>query len=101
MCCEKKTAYSGFFNEPSTARRVEDELGLMYYRARFYDTELGRFLTKDPLTGGPDDPSICYKTNIYSFFDRAITENINSLDPHNTNRYVYCRNNPINFTDPL
>ncbi len=84
-----------------TGRRDESELGLMFYRARMYDPNIGRFIQKDPLTGGPDDPSISYKNNIYAFFDRAIQENINSLDPHNTNRYVYCGSNPINYIDPL
>jgi len=50
---------------------------------------------------GPDDPTISYQNNIYAFVDRAITEFFASMNPHKNNRYVYCRNNPVNFTDPL
>jgi RHS repeat-associated protein len=39
-----------------TAREFEDEIGLQYNCARFYDPETGRFITQDPLTKGPDDP---------------------------------------------
>jgi RHS repeat-associated protein len=85
-----------------TAREFEDEIGLQYNRARFYDPGIGRFITQDPLTKGPDDPTICYKNNIYSTVERAVKEYVNAFEPHRTlNRYVYCCNNPINFIDPL
>ena len=48
------------------------ELGLDNFGHRYYDSELGRFVTRDP-SGYPDGP----------------------------NNYLYCNNNPINFIDPL
>jgi RHS repeat-associated protein len=53
----------------------EQETGLYYLRARYYDPELGRFLTRDPLPGS-------------------------TLDPQSQNRYAYAGNNPVNRTDP-
>ena len=32
-----------------TSRQLDEETGLYYYRARYYDTFKGRFLQKDPL----------------------------------------------------
>ncbi len=54
-----------------TAREWDKETGLYYYRARAYDSMVGRFLQKDP---------IGFKGGI--------------------NLYNYVQNNPINFTDP-
>ncbi|MEA3434830.1 MAG: RHS repeat-associated core domain-containing protein, partial [Thermodesulfobacteriota bacterium] len=54
-----------------TGREHDEELGLYYYRARYYDPDLGRFLTEDPIG-----------------FDGGI------------NFYAYVGNNPINFNDP-
>ncbi len=44
-------------------------LGFMYYDARYYDPDLGRFLQPDPMLDG-------------------------------MNRYTYCGNNPIRYSDP-
>ncbi|MFH0732297.1 MAG: RHS repeat-associated core domain-containing protein [Candidatus Omnitrophota bacterium] len=49
--------------------------GLYYYGARYYDPELGRFTQADTIVPEPGNPQ--------SF-----------------NRYSYCDNNPINYTDP-
>src|SRR5262249_6444701 len=40
-----------------TGRRQDAETGLFYDRARYYDTTLGRFLSRDPL-GAPDGSSL-------------------------------------------
>ena len=32
-----------------TGRRLDEETGLWYFRARYYDAELGRFISQDPL----------------------------------------------------
>lgn len=39
------------------SKRVEDEIGLIFYGRRFYDPEIGRWLTRDPLGNidGPND----------------------------------------------
>ena len=55
--------------------KEEDETGLYYYGARYYNPELGRFLTADSMVAYPEDPQ--------SF-----------------NRYSYVHNNPINLVDP-
>ncbi len=47
----KQTASTGSVVNPFryTARESDTETGLYYYRARYYDQNIGRFLTEDPL----------------------------------------------------
>ncbi|MHB1293828.1 MAG: RHS repeat-associated core domain-containing protein [Anaerolineae bacterium] len=58
-----------------TGQRQVDVLGLYFYRSRWYDPSLGRFIQPDPLI--PD------YTNVEAL-----------------NRYSYCYNNPAKYTDP-
>ncbi len=55
-----------------TGREYNQNLGIYYYRARFYSPEIGRFLTPDPKM----------------FIDGP-------------NVYGYVSNNPLNYIDPL
>ncbi|MDP2932874.1 MAG: RHS repeat-associated core domain-containing protein, partial [bacterium] len=52
-----------------------DNTGLYFYGARYYDPQIGRFITADPTIQQP-------------------------YDPQDLNRFAYCRNNPINLIDP-
>ncbi len=52
-----------------------DDTGLYYYGARYYDPEIGRFISPDPTI--PD--------GVY---------------PQSYNRYSYCINNPLKHVDP-
>jgi RHS repeat-associated protein len=54
-----------------TGREFDSETGLYYYRARYYNVQLGRFISEDPtgFAGGP-------------------------------NFYAYAKNRPTNFIDP-
>jgi len=54
-----------------TGRDYDSETGLYYYRARYYDPKIGRFLQLDP----------------FDYMDGA-------------NVYRYVRNNPVNLIDP-
>ena len=56
-----------------TGRRLDDETGLYYYRARYYDAELGRFVSRDPI--------------VYRGKDLCL--------------YRYVWNNPTNRLDPV
>jgi hypothetical protein len=47
----------------------------MFLRARYYDIDLGRFITRDPFAGFMDDPQTL-------------------------NRYIYGGDNPVNHSDP-
>jgi RHS repeat-associated protein len=53
---------------------IDDGNGLYNIRARYYDPDTGRFITKDPLTG-------------------------KDSDTQSLNRYVYALNNPIRLID--
>jgi RHS repeat-associated protein len=55
-----------------TARELDEETGLYYYRARYYDPQVGRFVTKDPI----------------------------GFDGGDVNLYAYVGNNAINKKDP-
>ena len=58
-----------------TGQVCDDETGLYYYNARYYDPQLGRFIEADTIVPGADSSQ-------------------------NLNRYSYVNNNPINQTDP-
>jgi len=58
-----------------TGQEEDEETGLYYYGARYYDPAIGRFVSADSIV--PD-----------------------FSDPQTLNRYSYCRNNPIILTDP-
>jgi RHS repeat-associated protein len=57
-----------------TGKMLDDETGLIYFGARYYDPSLGRFITPDTI----------------------IPE---TLNPQAFNRYSYANNNPVNFID--
>lgn len=59
--------YTGHVNDADT--------GLVYMQQRYYDPDVGGFISPDPIRPTPG--------NIYSF-----------------NRYAYANNNPIRYTDP-
>lgn len=75
----EQTNYDSFGNATSnlstryqyTGREYDEFSGLFYYRARWYDSNLGRFLSEDPIgfRGG------------------------------NSNLFAYVVNNPLNFVD--
>jgi RHS repeat-associated protein len=58
-----------------TGKLEETRVGLQYFGARWYEPELGRFLSPDPVQFND--------SNIFSF-----------------NRYSYANNNPYKFVDP-
>ncbi len=61
--------------EAAKAQESDPESGLYYYGARYYDPLLARFISPDPVVQAPGDPQTL-------------------------NRFAYCRNNPLRFTDP-
>jgi len=58
-----------------TGEAIDPGTNLYYLRARYYDPDTGRFLSRDPLHGAPAIPLLL-------------------------NRYIYTLNNPIRFRDP-
>ncbi|MCD4655027.1 FG-GAP-like repeat-containing protein [bacterium] len=56
-------------------KEIDHDLGLHYFGARYYHADLPRFISPDPVSG---------KLTI----------------PISWNRYLYCRNDPINMIDP-
>jgi RHS repeat-associated protein len=49
-----------------TGHELDDETGLYYARARFYDPELGRFLSEDPFGGEAETPPSLHRY-LYAF----------------------------------
>ncbi len=59
-----------------TGHQSDDDLGLVYMQARYYDPAIGRFYSNDPVGYTNANP-------VMSF-----------------NRYMYANNNPYKYTDP-
>ena len=72
-----------------TGREYDSESGLYYYRARYYDAAVGRFLSEDP---------IFFRSPFFPAF--SILSN-KTKTPVDFNYYVYALNNPINKIDPF
>ena len=67
---------SGFDNQVCyTGAIYDEETGLYYMNARYYDPEIGRFISQDSYRGELGDPKQWHL-------------------------YAYCANNPINYMDP-
>jgi len=62
---------TGYGNKAFTGREWDPETGLYYYRARYYDPKIGRFISEDPIGFAAG-----------------------------TNFYNYVENNPVRYTDP-
>jgi RHS repeat-associated protein len=58
-----------------TGKELDPATGLMYYNARWYDPDLGRFITEDTYAGDPNEPM-------------------------KLNKYPYVLDNPLRYTDP-
>lgn len=58
-----------------TGKEQDSETGLYYYGARYYDSEMGRFMSADVIRGSLENPL-------------------------SLNRYSYVQNNPLKFIDP-
>lgn len=58
-----------------TGQKMDVSDGLMYYAARYYDAQLGRFISADTIVPGAGNPQ-------------------------GLNRYSYVLNNPLRYTDP-
>ncbi|MEA3306709.1 MAG: RHS repeat-associated core domain-containing protein, partial [Elusimicrobiota bacterium] len=56
-----------------TGREYDSETGLYFYRARYYNSDIGRFLQEDPI----------------------------GFQGGDLNLYAYVRNNPVNYRDPF
>jgi len=82
-----------------TAREWDKETGLYYYRARYYDAKVGRFISFDPIlhpANGELIHSRCRQVQkIFAPSFWSLKTNPQKLHP-----YVYVGNNPINLTDP-
>lgn len=61
-----------------TGREFDPEAGLYYYRARFYDAQDGRFVSRDPISFAGGD------VNLYGYVEN---NPINWLDPSGLSRY--------------
>jgi RHS repeat-associated protein len=65
-----------FYNEIGYTGQIRDvNTGLYYCNARYYDPEDGRFVTQDTYRGEREEPDTLHL-------------------------YVYCANDPLNYTDP-
>ncbi len=58
-----------------TGKELDDSTSLYWYGSRYYDPEIARFTQADTIVPVPGDPQ-------------------------SLNRYSYCRNNPLIYTDP-
>jgi RHS repeat-associated protein len=68
---------SGSYENPYkyTGKELDEETDLYYYGARYYNANIGRFVSQDPWGG-------------------------NIKDPQSFNKYSYALNNPMKYTDP-
>jgi len=75
-----------------TGQRYDSELGLYYFKRRYYSPKLGRFLQPDPIGYTPVPGVEC---------SCLCGEGPVECTPNELNLYAYVRNNPLKYTDPM
>jgi RHS repeat-associated protein len=110
-----------------TGQRLETDIGLYYYGARWYDSALGRFIQADtivppetertavtPLQVGAFEPQHVAQVTVenaenaaYGFWHQRSPETrlqtqhpTGPSNPQELNRFSYVHNNPLKYTDP-
>jgi RHS repeat-associated protein len=83
-----------------TGREYDNESDLYYYRARYYDAAVGRFVTADPFTWGPDDSRILHPSLAQDMYPPGLITSIGQRCPQLLHSYLYVVNNPSNYVDP-
>ena len=83
-----------------TGREYDNESGLYYYRNRYYDSRIGRFLTTDPLSLSKvillkQSSSKRVKNIAKRLFNYALAY------PQILNKFDYVGSSPVNWVDPF
>ncbi|MHC1725688.1 MAG: RHS repeat-associated core domain-containing protein [Syntrophobacteraceae bacterium] len=94
-------------NYKYTGQEEDPETGLYYYKARYYDPVIGRFLSHDPLFQAYFDPPTFprllrfgYLPKVPPIYSKAGTLGMATVLGKILNPYAYVNNNPLNWTDP-
>jgi RHS repeat-associated protein len=77
-----------------TSKERDNETGLDYFGARYYGSTQGRFTSIDPYNIVMETQNSTDKKESQKQFTTYLS------DPRRWNRYVYCLNNPLLYTDP-
>jgi RHS repeat-associated protein len=79
--------------EKFAACEGDDETGLNFDQARYYQSRLGRFTTPDEFTGGPTELFAEVAAHNPTFYAEL-------AEPPSLNKRQYCLNNWLKFVDP-
>ncbi len=104
----KAVTGSSPINYKYTGQEEDTETGLYYYKARYYDPVIGRFISHDPIFQAAFDPPTFPRLINFNHlpkeppvYAQATGDTSASIRRTGLNPLAYVRNNPISLIDPL